>query len=245
MDPIRLIDHGVRVFAGRLYNHDYLWFSSIEISKVSATLPVIHNYALTYALASFSYGVYLGNTPRYEEDLAGMPLYVTPAIAENIQRTKITYNAIDSLTLRTDLGPNVNTPDLGQRVYIDPMYEAEAKSPSKSGYLFYAFLFENEYTQSFGTMRPQGTFRLGKKGAAVRVRWSEISNPMAYFRQSLTRPKHVVNPLDIEGQVESFDVISLPPHLLFRSVEITNDWFIPSDEGMIHLPKSVRQRMKQ
>ena len=49
MEPIRLADHGVRLFAGRLYNHDYLWFSSTEISKVSTTLPVIHNYALTYA----------------------------------------------------------------------------------------------------------------------------------------------------------------------------------------------------
>jgi len=122
MKPIRLDDYGVRVFVGRLYNHDYLWFSSTEISKVSTTLPAIHNYALTYALSAFSYAAYWGNTPRYAEDLAQMPLYTTPAAAERAARTKITYNAVDSLSLRTDINLSINTPNLGWRIYLDPVY---------------------------------------------------------------------------------------------------------------------------
>jgi len=243
MEPIRLADHGVRLFAGRLYNHDYLWFSSTEISKVSTTLPVIHNYALTYALASFSYAAYRGNTPRYFEDLPQMPLYTTPAAAENARRTTITYNAVDSLTLRTDVGPGVNTPNLGWRVYLDPMYESVGTPKPAMGYTFYAFLFVKEHEAMFGASQPQGAFRLGKKGAPVRVRWQEVTNPIAVFREGSTRPGHLVNPLDVAGQVKSFDVIGIPPHLLFRGVEIANDWFIFGGGVPIHLPKTVRERI--
>ena len=58
----------IRLFVGRLYNHDYLWFSSTEISKVSATLPVLHNYALCYALSGYERGVALGSIPTYRSE---------------------------------------------------------------------------------------------------------------------------------------------------------------------------------
>ncbi len=243
MQPIRLSDYGIRLFAGRLYNHDYLWFSSTEISKVSTTLPVIHNYALTYALASFSYAAYKGNTPRYWDDLPRMPLYATPAIAGNARRTTLTYNAIDDLTLRTDSGPDANTPNLGWRVYLDPTFESPNTSKPQRGYTFYVFVFTKEHEAVFGNTSPQSTFRLGKKGASVRVRWSEILQPVAVFRESSIRPGHLVNPLDVEGTVVSFDVIGIPPHLLFRTVEIAGDWFILGSGMPIHLPKTVRQRI--
>jgi len=243
MEPIRLAERGVRLFAGRLYNHDYLWFSSTEISKVSTTLPIIHNYALTYALASFSYAAYWGNTPRYMQDLPQMPLYVTPAMSENTRRTTITYNAVDSLSLRTDVGPSVNTPNLGWRVYLDLMYESDNTPKPAKGYTFYAFVFVKEHEARFGDSRPQAVFRLGKKGTPVRVRWQEVTSPVAVFREEPTRPGHLVNPLDVGGQVRSFDVVNIPPHLLFRSVEIAGDWFIFGGGAPIHLPKTVRERI--
>jgi len=243
MEPIKLADHGVRVFAGRLYNHDYLWFSSTEISKVSTTLPVIHNYALTYALSAFSYAAYWGNTPNYAEDLAQMPLYTTPAVAESVSRTRVTYNAVDSLSLRTDIDLNINTPKLGWRVYLDPIYAPPGKPRQERGYTFYAFVFVKEHQAKFGDSRPQSVFRLGKKGAAVRVWWQEIPNPLAQYRKEPVRPGHLVNPLDVSGQVRAFDAINIPPHLLLRSVEITNDWFIFGSGTPIHLPKSVRERI--
>ena len=75
-DTIDLAEHGIRLFFCRLFNHDYLWFSSYEVSKVSSTYPVIQNYALSYSLADFNYGIYRGSTPRYEEDL-GFPQHAT------------------------------------------------------------------------------------------------------------------------------------------------------------------------
>lgn len=244
MKPIKLADYDVRVFAGRLYNHDYLWFSSTEISKVSTTLPVIHNYALTYALSAFSYAAYWGNAPRYAEDLAQMPLYTTPALAQqNVTRTKLTYNAIDSLSLRTDVGPGVNTPNLGWRICLDPIYAAQNESRPEKGYTFYAFVFVKEHQAKFGNSQPQSVFRLGKKGSAMRVRWQEIANPLALYREELTRAGHLVNPLDVSGQVKAFDAVNVPPHLLLRSPEIVNDWFIFGSGTPIHLPKTVRERI--
>lgn len=243
MEPIRLADYGVRLFAGRLYNHDYLWFSSTEISKVSTTLPVIHNYALTYALASFSYAASWGNMPRYLNDLPRMPLYATPAACEVARRTTLTYNAVDSLSLRTDVGPSVNTPNLGWRVYLDPIYESSDTSKPTKGYAFYAFVFVKACEAVFGDSRPQAVFRLGKKGTPVRVRWQEVTNPVAVFRDEPTRPGHLVNPLDVSGQVKSFDLVNIPPHLLFRRVEIAGDWFIFGTGAPIHLPKTVRERI--
>lgn len=82
-DSIPLGEHGIRLYVGRVYNHDYLWFSSNEISKLSATQPVLHNYALSYALSQRSWGVCVGSVPRYLEDEEGefgsMPVYATPA----------------------------------------------------------------------------------------------------------------------------------------------------------------------
>lgn len=243
MGRINLADWGVRVFAGRMYNHDYLWFSSTEIGKVSTALPVIHNYALTYALSAFSYAAYWGNTPHYREDLAQMPLYTTPAAAERAPRTKVTYNAVDSLSLRTDVGPSVNTPNLGWRVYLDPVYDRQGKPGVGRGYTFYAFVFVQAHTAVFGDSRPQSVFRLGKKGAPTRVWWQEIAQPVAVFREEPTRAGHLINPLDVGGQVKAFDAVSVPPHLLLRSAEIAGDWFIFGAGAPIHLPKAVRERI--
>src|SRR5262245_43906499 len=102
-DPVDLSAQGIRLYAGHLYNHDYLWFSSFEISKTAATLPLIHNYALTYALCGYSYGIYTGSTPRYAEDLNAMQAYATPARSQALSpQTRLTQNAVNSRTLRTD-----------------------------------------------------------------------------------------------------------------------------------------------
>lgn len=227
----------VRLFVGRLYNHDYLWFSSTEISKVSATLPVLHNYALCYALAHYDRGVVIGSTPAYAEDLAQMPLYATPAYADMfIPRTAVTFNALDSVTLRTDLKPNVNTPDYGKRIYLDPLFERHEEEKPRLGYVFYLFTFDRSM--------PRSVTRLGKKGCPVRVRWEEIEWAKAVFSDMPKYPTHIVNPLDVSGRVLRYEPVSLPPHMLLRSAEIAEDWFIERGPHRIHVPKPVLARLQ-
>lgn len=236
---IRLQERGVRVFAGRLYNHDYLWFSSNEISKVSTTQPILHNYALCYALSQRSYRVCIGSTPKYVEDPDGefnaMPLYTTPAHSTNITRTTITFNAVDSLTLTTGDSKKVNTPNLGKRVYLDPIWEgADEQRPSK-GYTFYAYTFDDYCLPS--------VIRIGKKGAPVRVWWREIPSPVALFRKDPQRPTHPINPLDVNGRVVSYVPIMIPPHLLLQTALLKEDWWVFNEAHAIHVPKRVLTRI--
>lgn len=235
VQAISLNELGIRVFVCRLYNHDYLWFSSYEISKLSTVLPILHNYALTYSLGDFSYGISLETAPRYEEDLARIPLYTTPALATSWSRTRITYNAINSRSLRTDDAPrDINSPDLGWRNYLDPVYPADEQSALQLGFACYVFTFNGQ--------QPKGVTRLGKKGAAIRILWKEIEKPLAVFRKEPVRPTHPLNPLDISGQVNSYEPVSIPPHLLLRTAEVQNDWFIFAKQHRMHVPKKVLVR---
>lgn len=231
-----LKENGIRLFACLLFNHDYLWFSSFEISKLSSTLPIIHNYALCYSMADFSYGVYLGSTPRYNEDLRQFKLYATPGICEQASRTRITYNAVDSKTLLTERPGRlrgINTPDLGRRIYLNPIFDDE-RVRRELGFLCYIFTFDGSV--------PKGLTRLGKKGTAFRIYWEEIENPVAIFKNEGTRPTHPINPLDISGKLISYDPIILPPHMLFRIAEIAEDWFVFSGRHRVHVPRRVVEK---
>jgi CRISPR-associated protein Csc1 len=230
-DRLDLNAHGIRLYAGRLYNHDYLWFSSFEISKTAATLPLIHNYALTYALSGYSYGVYFGNTPRYAEDLGQMPAYATPARPRGaVSRTRFTQNAVNSRTLRTDDAPRgSNSPSLGWRLVIDPVWHDDPAAADAVGFAFYLFGREGYC--------PPAVVRLGKKGCPIRLEWNEIAPVVATFTARPTRPTHAVNPLDIQGRILSYDPLPIPPHLVFRVAEIRDDWFVFSGEHVIHVPR--------
>jgi CRISPR-associated protein Csc1 len=239
-NAIRLYERGVRVFAGRLYNHDYLWFSSNEISKVSTTQPILHNYALCYALSQRSYRVCVGSAPKYVEDPEGefgaMPLYATPAHAAEVTRTAITFNAVDTLTQTTGDSKTLNTPNLGKRVYLDPIWESAAVERPRRGYEFYVFTFDG--------YRLPTVVRLGKKGAPVRLRWEEILSPLALFRAGNQRPAHLINPLDVNGRVVSYDPVMIPPHLLLRTVTLAEDWWVFSGGHAIQVPKRVLARIQ-
>lgn len=235
---IRLYERSVRVFAGRLYNHDYLWFSSNEISKVSTTQPFLHNYALCYALSQRSHRFCVGSTPRYAVDADGefdeMPLYASPAHASSVQRTTITFNAVDSLTLTTGDSKRMNSPNLGKRVYLNLLWEHPNVERPQLGYEFYVFTFDSYLLPT--------VVRLGKKGTPIRARWEELHNAVAVFRERPQRPTHVVNPLDVSGRVVSYDPVSIPPHLLLRTVTLEQDWFVFSGRHAVHVPKRVISR---
>lgn len=221
----------LRLYAGCFYNHDYLWFSSFEISKTAATLPFIHNYALSYAISGYSYGVYAGNTPRYAEDLDAMPAYVTPARPQGtVTRTRFTQNAVNSRTLRTDDAPRgSNSPALGWRLVLDPVWPAGGQQRESGGFTFYLFARD--------PFRPPAVVRLGKKGCPIRLEWEEITPAVAIFAENAVSPTHSVNPLDVQGELISYEPLSIPPHLIFRVAEIRNDWFIFAREHRVHVPR--------
>lgn len=238
---IPISKRGVRLYHGRLYNHDYLWFSSNEISKVSITQPVLHNYALCYALSQRTYRTFVGSMPRYAEDPEGefgsMPVYATPGQAIYTQRTTVTFNALDELTLTTGDSKRMNTPNLGKRVYLNLLWEKPDNKRLELGYEFYVFVF--------GDYRLPAVFRLGKKGTPVRVLWQELADVTAVLRDEAVQPTHIVNPLDVTGQLISYEPLSIPPHLLLKTVTIRDDWFVFAGRHVVHVPKRVLERTEQ
>jgi CRISPR type I-D-associated protein Csc1 len=229
-DPIRLNEIGIRLYAVRLYNHDYLWFSSFEISKTAGTAPAIHGYALSYAISQYSYGVYLTGGPRYEEDLAEMPAYATPARPVGApSSTRFTQNAINSLSLRTDDAPRgINSPALGYRLVLDPVWRVVDGERDASGFSFYVFARADYVLPS--------VVRLGKKGCPVRLDFSEIKVPVAVRIETVVQPTHAVNPLDVHGDITAYQPLPMPPHLILKVADIQNDWFVFSGSHVVHVP---------
>ncbi|MGI0133861.1 MAG: type I-D CRISPR-associated protein Cas5/Csc1, partial [Candidatus Micrarchaeaceae archaeon] len=168
--------------------------------------------------------------PTYEEDLSAMPAYATPALpVGRISLTRFTQNAINSVTLRTDdAPPGINTPALGFRLVLDPVWRTIPGGRDTSGFAFYIFA-KSEY-------RLPSVLRLGKKGCPVRLDTEEIRSPVAVRIESVVRPTHAVNPLDVQGKVRAYQPVPLPPYLILKIADIQNDWFVFSDRHKIHVP---------
>jgi CRISPR-associated protein Csc1 len=231
-----LADYGVQLFYGVLEAHDFIWFASYDVSGLSVTEAVVHNYALTYALSRFERGITFGQAPTYQTDLAQMHLYTTPAalLVDNnplAGKIKLTWNALDTRTQRTQDPDYVkrNTPMLGRRVVLAPL----------TRFGFYVFALDGR--------RPPGAIRLGKKRSPCRVRYTVIPNPSAYQKGGTFIPSHLVNPLDVNGKVEAFNIVSIPPHLLLRNARLRDDYVVNHKDGaayhVIHVPARVLKFM--
>jgi CRISPR type I-D-associated protein Csc1 len=114
---------------------------------------------------------------------------------------------------------------IGRRVVVAPM----------TRFGFYVFAVDGN--------QPPGAIRLGKKRSPCRVRYTEIPNPVARQVEDVFAPTHLVNPLDVSGKVEAFNVVNVPPHLLLRNSRLRGDYVIRHKEGRlyhtVHLPKRV------
>ena len=143
-DIVNLSEYNIQIFYGCLFLHDYLWYSSSEISRISTTIPVIHNYALTYAINQYSYAIYNGNKPRYSKDLKGFPCYATPARSFASRRESIMYNAIDDL--RQTPGRDTekyNSPKYGYKTVIAPEFANLSEKEKSLAFKFYLFAFDS------------------------------------------------------------------------------------------------------
>lgn len=235
---IRLADHSVRLFYGVLEAHDFLWFASYDVSGLSTTEVVVHNYALTYALSRFERGIVFEQGPTYQDDLAQMPLYTTPAdllVEDNpfAGKVKLTWNALDTCTQRTQDPDYIkyNTPMIGRRIVVAPLTRFD----------FYVFALNGD--------QPPAAIRLGKKRSPCRVRYTEIPKPVAHRASDTFAPSHLVNPLDVEGKVEAFNVVNIPPHLLLRNARLREDYVVNHKEGrayhVIHVPGRVLKHLEE
>lgn len=240
-NTVNLLKHNIQIFYGCLFLHDFLWYSSSEISRISTTIPVIHNYALTYAINQFSYATYQGNTPRYLEDLSKFPCYATPARSFASRRESIMYNAIDDL--RQTPGRDTdkyNSPKYGYKTVIIPEFACQSEKENPTAFKFYLF--------TFGDFKPPSIIRLGKKNTPGRIYWERIENSVAQFSEDEKTPSHSVNPFDINGKITGGVISKIPPHFFYRYLSIKKDWFVESkksrfEKHIIQIPKRFLERI--
>jgi CRISPR type I-D-associated protein Csc1 len=249
----KLRDYGVQLWLGRLENHDFLWFATSDLNATATTWPILHNYALTYAIYQYSYAIYKGYRPKYDYDLDQMQAYALASYNPQAGRTRLTHNAIDEVTLRTDavIGSTgkatparFNTPKLGHRVCLTPvMQKVTSRNVDRARRGFDVFLF------TWDGFCPPSVFRLGKKGCPMRVDWQLIEDTEARIPGNEFSPCHAVNPRDImlseQESVVSYYPAIIPPHLLYVEARLRGEWAVLLPGGRwVHVPRRIVGRWR-
>jgi CRISPR type I-D-associated protein Csc1 len=220
----------VRVRAWRVVARldDFLWFASYEWGSNNETAPVLHGYALSFAMSGTERVLSLGGVPNYADDLAPLDIYCTPARlipGGPRQRTVITFNSVDGPTLLTQalaIGEKVNDPKFGKRQVLVPGLRFELVAFTRRGFEL-----------------PR-VFRLGKKRSpVVREQAVELTG-RRFHADDETTPFHAINPLDVSGDVTRCLVRSIPPHLIYEWASIRADEFIRDGNLVVHVPARVR-----
>lgn len=207
---------------------DFLWFASYEWGGDNETAPLLHNYALSFALSDHDRADTGGGVPNYENDLREINVYCTPARLIPVrlkqrQRTVLTFNSVDNPTQLTQalrIGEKVNDPKIGKRQVLLP------------GLHFELFAFTRR-----DASLPR-VFRLGKKRSPVVV--EEREQVRATVFEGTETTCHAVSPLDICGKVVQCVPRAIPPHLVYEWARIEGDTFLRTPRGAVHLPERVR-----
>lgn len=220
---------GYRTFALTLRLHDYLWFASLEWGNDNETAPVIHAYALSFALSGHGRTFDEGGVPTYEDDLAAIDLYATPArvltTPKRGARSSFTFNSIDDPSQLTEIkwhaAGKSNDPKFGKRQVLNP------------GLLFECVVFTKHDAPI-----PR-VFRLGKKRSPVVVESRVELRGKPFEGQGV--PSHAVNPRDVTGRVTECIPLSIPPHMVYERAAIEDDTFLRQGATLVHVPRRVRE----
>jgi CRISPR-associated protein Csc1 len=250
---VKLSDCNIQLWNGHLENHDFLWFATSDLNATASTWPILHNYALTYAIYQYSYATYKGYRPKYDYDLDQMRAYALPSHNPQASRIRLTHNALDDATLRTDTvigsdgkatAARFNTPKLGHRVCLIPTMSSSGAilantRRSRLGFDVYLFTWDD--------FRPPSVFRLGKKGCPIRMAWQVIEDPKARIPDKDFSPIHPVNPRDLmrseQEAVVSYYPAIIPPHLLYIEARLRGEWAVLLTGGRwVHVPSRVVRR---
>lgn len=205
--------------------HDSLYFATREIGRLYETEPILHNYALCYALGlvdsdrystqvpeEHSYRYFCPEqVPKYEEHLTPLNqqgIYVTPARSLNHAAVLNTWKYANNHYHVEMEKTQKNIPSFGRAKEIAP----------ESQFEFFII------TQQPLTM-PKW-IRLGKWASKAEVGVEELPKPKQHQASEFTFP-HPLNPLDVmfTHQVLSYDTINMPPVSLIRNIQMRGTYY--------------------
>lgn len=206
--------------------HDSLYFATREIGRLYETEPIIHNYALCYALGLVDSEIYSTTVPeehsyryfcpeqipKYEQHLTPLNqqgIYVTPAKALSHSSTLNTWKYANNNYHVEMEKTQKNIPSFGRAKEIAP----ESK--------FEFFIISEK------PLKLAKWIRLGKwmSKAEIEIKATqEVKRSTA--EQQFICP-HPLNPLDVmfSHQVISYDVVNMPPVSLIQNVKINGQYY--------------------
>ncbi|MDY6781059.1 MAG: type I-D CRISPR-associated protein Cas5/Csc1 [Cyanobacteriota bacterium] len=222
--------------------HDSLYFATREIGRLYETEPVLHNYALCYALGLVDSEIYATTVseehsyryfcpeqvPKYEEHLTALNqqrIYVTPARAVRHATVLNTWKYADNRYHVEMKKTQKNIPSFGRAKEVAPESEFE----------FFVFS-ENPVTL------PKW-IRLGKWMSKAEMTVQPLTIQKKY-NDRVFICTHPLNPLDVmfTNQVLSYDTINMPPVSLIRNVRMKGDYYTFTNLKELKLPSQILYR---
>lgn len=217
------------IYRCQLESHDSIYYATREIGRLYETEPIIHNYALCYALGLVDSEVYSTTVseehsyryfcpeqvPKYEEHLTPLneqEIYVTPARSLSHSSTLNTWKYANNNYHVEMEKTQKNIPSFGRAKEIAP----ESK--------FEFFLISKK------KLTLPKWIRLGKWMSKAEVKAEEI--PKLQLKNGDFFCPYPLNPLDVmfTHEVISYDVVNMPPVSLIQNVRFRNGQYYEFDQ---------------
>ena len=206
--------------------HDSLYFATREIGRLYETEPVIHNYALCYALGLVDSEIYSTTVseehsyryfcpeqvPKYEPHLTALNqqgIYVTPGRSISHSSTLNTWKYANNNYHVEMEKTQKNIPSFGRTKEIAP----ESK--------FEFFIISEE------PLKLAKWIRLGKWMSKAAVEIVEQKDVKRSPSETNFIFPYLLNPLDVmfTHQVISYDVVNMPPVSLIQNVKMLGRYY--------------------
>jgi len=224
--------------------HDSLYFATREIGRLYETEPVLHNYALCYALGLVDSAVHSTTVseedsyryfcpeqvPKYEAHLTPLNqqgIYITPARSLNHTAVLNTWKYADNRYHVEMQKTQKNIPSFGRAKEIAPESQFEC------------FILTEK------PLKLPSWIRLGKWMSKAKVQLEKLKNVQHHQDGEFFFP-YPLNPLDVmfTHRVLLFDTINMPPVSLIQNVKIQGEYYTAedSDRLQIKLPAKMQYR---
>jgi CRISPR-associated protein Csc1 len=233
------------IYRCHLELHDSLYFATREIGRLYETEPIIHNYALCYALGLVDSQIYSTTVPeehsyryfcpeqipKYEQHLTPLNqqgIYVTPAKAISHSSTLNTWKYANNNYHVEMEKTQKNIPSFGRAKEIAPESEFE-------------FFIISEKPLKEKPQKLPNWIRLGKWMSKAELKTEEI--PKFERKNGDFICSYPLNPLDVmfSHQVISYDVVNMPPVSLIQNVKMNGQYY---QWEKIEIPASMQYRFK-
>ena len=220
---------------------DNLYYATREIGRLYETEPILHNYALCYALGLVDSAVYATTVaeensyryfcseqvPKYEDHLTPLNtqgIYITPARAVNHSAVLHTWKYANNNYHVEMEKTQKNIPSFGRAKEIAPES------------VFECFILSEK------SLTLPKWIRLGKWMSKAEVTIQPLMPKLN--REDVFTCSHPLNPLDVmfTNQVLSYDTINMPPVSLIRNVQMRGESYTFDELKYLRLPARMAYR---